>query len=83
MKSILLLAVLIQDDFNDFTKLQYELTKFGSIIRTRLGISDLECDDANKKGLVILELYAEEKQAAKLEETLLAFNGIRVKRITF
>ncbi len=64
MKSNYVMAVTLDKRNQDAPKFQEIITRHGCIIRTRLGIHEVEgCTD---NGLIILQLYGEDSEVSQL-----------------
>lgn len=59
------------------------LSKFGCSIRTRLGLHDMDNEYAGETGLMLLELTGDINECHKLENELLAIEGIEVQKMVF
>ncbi len=79
---ISLIGLLIKDRDKEAGKAQEVLTRYGNIIRTRLGLST-ELDKLKGGGLILLELFGDTQQQILLEEELQMVNGIQVQRMDF
>ena len=83
MKEVRILGVYISDRVQDATRIQPILTKYGCSIRTRLGLHNLEDIYAGDVGLILLELTADKDECLRLENELLAIDGVEVQKMTF
>lgn len=83
MKEIRILGILIIDRQKEVGKVQELLTKFGCTIRTRLGLHEVSDEICSPSGLILLELYGETAEMDKLENSLLAIEGIKVQKMVF
>lgn len=83
MKEVRILGVMINDTAKGADTIQSILTKYGCVIRTRLGIHDVDADYANDTGLMLLELNGDVNECLRLENELLAVNGIEVQKMIF
>ena len=82
-KSLKILGVLITDQAKDIENLQYTLTKFGNIIRTRIGLNDLNEFDSDRRSMILLELYGDRSEMIKLEDALDRMVGLQIKKMDF
>lgn len=80
---IRIVGVLLTNRVKEATKIQEVLTKFGCIIRTRLGLHEAASNICGKNGLIILELIGEKSEWDKLESELLAIEGVELKKMEF
>ncbi len=83
MNRIIILGVRITDRVKDAVVVQDLLTKYGCSIRTRLGLHEVVEDHCSTNGLIILELTGSPDEAAKLETSLLAIEGVEVQKMIF
>jgi hypothetical protein len=80
MKKTVLMATLSMRKL-EAIKVQETLTKYGCLIKTRLGLhgGDNECSDC---GLIILELKGSEKEFKKLDSALKKIKGVKTKLVS-
>ncbi len=83
MKEVRVLGVMINDPSKGADRIQNILTKYGCIIRTRLGIHDIDKDYASDTGLMLLELVGDMQECLRLENELLALEGVDVQKMVF
>ncbi len=79
MNRITILGLYISEEIKDKTGLQYILTKYGNIIRTRVGLNQ-EC---GSKGIILLELFGDEQEMSNFENALARFEGLEFQRMHF
>jgi hypothetical protein len=63
-------------------KIQETLTNSGCEIKTRLGIHDSSLQTFSQKGLIILEIIAENSEIDNLVLQLQKIDGVKVKLVT-
>ena len=83
MKEVRILGVMINDPSKGADKIQNILTKYGCSIRTRLGLHDIDADYARETGLMLLELAGDMQECLRLENELLAIEGVEVQKMVF
>jgi len=83
MKQVRILGVMINDLAKGADKIQSILTKYGCVIRTRLGMHDMDEEYAGDTGLMLLELVGDMNECLRLENELLALEGIDVQKMVF
>jgi hypothetical protein len=83
MKEVRILGVMINDPAKGADKIQGILTKYGCVIRTRLGLHDINNDYAGDTGLMLLELSGDLQECLRLENDLLSIDGIEVQKMVF
>jgi hypothetical protein len=82
-KDIWILGIHISDRVKEAGLIQPILTKFGCIIRTRLGLHDVTEEFSSPTGMILLELTGDPKEYIKLENELLKIDGLEVKKMVF
>jgi len=83
MKEVRILGVMINDPAKGADKIQSILTKYGCVIRTRLGMHDIDEEYASDTGLMLLELIGDMHECLRLENELLALDGVEVQKMVF
>ncbi|MBC2580125.1 hypothetical protein [Clostridium sp. DJ247] len=63
-------------------QVQTVLTKYGCIIKTRLGLHEVRKDSCSEVGLIILHLSASLDEVKQLENELCHVQGVKVKYMT-
>ncbi len=81
-KEIRILGVLITDRQKEAGKVQAVLTKYGCLIKTRLGLHEVS-DLCSTSGLIIIELTGASADIDKLEKELKIIGGIQTQRMIF
>lgn len=81
MKKTILIASLSHRG-TSAAKFQKILTAFGCIIKTRIGIHDGVLNQCSDRGLIILELVGDARQARECARRLKALNDVRLKTVT-
>lgn len=59
-------------------RVQEILTKYGCIIKVRLGLHDISEDSCSKRGLVLLQLSGENNEFEILRKDLESIEGVKV-----
>jgi len=83
MEKHLILGVHITDRMVHAGEVQNILTKFGSCIRTRLGLHDVTAQGGSPNGVMILECIGKESVFNDLSDALSKIAGIEVKKMVF
>jgi len=83
MKEVRILGVMINDPAKGAEKIQGILTKYGCVIRTRLGMHDMDEEYASDTGLMLLELTGDLQECLHLENELLSLDGVEVQKMAF
>lgn len=74
-----ILGVHVTERVKRAADVQSVLSKHGRIIRTRLGLHHVH----NDFGLILLELYGEERECEEMHAALAAIEGVEVKEMVF
>jgi hypothetical protein len=74
-----ILGLCVTDYLQDKVALQNVLSKYGNVIRTRLGLNH----ESDSKGVILLELYGDEQEIDNLETALSKINGLQIKSMCF
>ena len=83
MKERWILGVRVADRQAATDSVQTVLTRFGCTIRTRLGLHDGGGVRGATGGLILLELTGDQNEFHKLENELLALDGVDVRKMVF
>ncbi len=75
------LVVLVGDRTETAGKLQQVLSGWGCIIKTRLGIHDVNLEDCPKEGLLVLELAGSKEQNEELARKIGVLPGVSSKLV--
>lgn len=78
----LLLGVHITDRLQHANHVQSLLTEYGQYIKTRLGLHEVDKGDS-PNGILLLEMYGDEKRCLELADKLNAVEGVEVQRMLF
>lgn len=81
--SHVILGVHLTNRLQNATDLQKTLSQFGCSIKTRIGLHEVSEDVCSPEGIVILELFGDEAEFAKLETQLKTIAGIEVQKMVF
>jgi len=79
----IILGVHITDRTKRAVEVQRVLTAHGDVIKTRLGLHEIERSQSSPNGLVLLELCCDEARGGKLVEALRAVEGVDVQQMVF
>ena len=77
------LGVLINNRVENASQVQKILTEFGCSIKTRLGLHEVDEKLCSSSGLLLLELFGDEKACLELERQLRTVKGIQVQKMLF
>lgn len=62
---------------------QKVLTEFGCYIKTRIGLHHVDDQVCSPRGLILLEMFGDEKQCRELARRLSAMEGVEVQQMVF
>jgi len=83
MNEIVILGILIGDEVADIVAFQQLLTKYGNVIRTRLGLHENHYETPKIKGLLLLEMVGDAAEIASFEKVARNISGIQVQKMFF
>ena len=83
MKELRIIGVLITDRIKEAGRVQQVLTKFATVIKSRLGFHEVTEDVCSRVGVVILQLAGPESECDKLEKELTDIGGLEIQRMSF
>ena len=83
MKENRVIGILIKDRIKEAGKTQKILSKFASIIITRLGTHELNESVCSRKGIILIHLGGDESLWDKFENELGKIGGIEVQKMSF
>ncbi|QCX34875.1 hypothetical protein FDN13_13360 [Caloramator sp. E03] len=72
------MAIVVEHRNNSAPKVQEILTKYGCIIKVRLGLHESAKENCSERGLILLELEGREEEIEKLKNELMGIGSIRV-----
>jgi hypothetical protein len=74
-----IMAVTIDPRTARAPQVQTVLTKHGCIIKTRIGLHEVQEDSCSERGLIILHVISDSNEVQELENELKDIQGINVK----
>jgi len=83
MNEIVILGILIGNEVADIVSFQQLLTKYGNVIRTRLGLHENHYKTPKVKGLLVLEMVGGAAEIASFEQAIRKIAGIQVQKMVF
>ncbi len=78
-----ILGISIFDRTQEAGHVQTILTRYGCSIRTRLGLHEVNEAHCSKSGLIILELFGDDKEQERLEQKLGVIPGVEIQKMVF
>ncbi|AQQ72414.1 hypothetical protein SMSP2_02798 [Limihaloglobus sulfuriphilus] len=79
----LILAVHITERLKHAVEIQNVLTKFGDVIKTRIGLHEVDGQLSSPNGVLLLECTGDEEKYSALCDALQAVTGVEIKKIVF
>lgn len=83
MSNKIILGIQVKKDSLAGVNLQQTFSKYGGIIKTRLGLNEVEQGYATREGIILLELTGDITDCQRLENELLTFEGLEVRKMVF
>lgn len=83
MNEIRILALLIRDRVKEAGSAQTVISRYASVVRSRLGFHELTEATCSRMGIIILQLSGDIQLQQQLEDELKQVRGIEVKQISF
>lgn len=80
MKTII--GIKLNNRVNNSSDLQEILSKYGCIIRTRIGLHDVDCGKCSQNGIILLEVINDELVAA-FQRALCSIDNIEIQQMVF
>ncbi|MFW6061585.1 MAG: hypothetical protein ACOC93_02135 [Planctomycetota bacterium] len=78
-----LLGVHLTDRVTEAVEVQRLLTEFGTNIKTRIGLHEIEGEYSAPNGLIMLEMVGADQRANELKDRLNGIEGVESKMIVF
>lgn len=79
----LILGVHVTDRMQRAEEIQAVFTKHGGVIKTRLGLHEVDGVRGAPSGVILLEIAGPAKNATSLAKDLRRVRGVEVRQITF
>lgn len=83
MKKHIILGVKINNRLKHVPEVQKLLSQYGCNIKTRLGIHEVDATTCAIGGLLVLELYGEDRVCLELADKLTKIEEIEVQKMIF
>jgi hypothetical protein len=83
MKEIRIIGLLITDRIKEAGRTQNTLSKYGQIIKSRLGFHEVSREVCSRVGVIILQLSGSVDTMNQLEHDLHEIEGLEVQRMSF
>lgn len=79
----IILGVHITDRLTEAATVQKVFTEFGCNIKTRIGLHDVDEQVCSPSGVVLLEFFGSDAEAAAMSTKLSAIEGVHVQTMVF
>lgn len=83
MRDHLIFGIHVTDRVHHAVEVQSVLSDYGHIIKTRIGLHDVQGDRCTPGGLILLEIYGEGPPVDTLRETLTRIEGVEIQQMRF
>lgn len=83
MDKHIVVGVHITDRVKHAVCVQEVLTKYGCLIKTRIGLHEVGADCCSPSGVLILELLDRSTEVARFVDEMSAVEGVEVKQMVF
>jgi hypothetical protein len=83
MHKHIILGIHLTDRMKQATEFQALLSKYGCSIKTRIGLHEVGEGFCAPGGLVLLEMFGDEKTIKELADHLARIEGVEVKKMVF
>lgn len=83
MNEIGILALLIRDRVKEAGRAQEVISRYASVVRSRLGFHELSEASCSRVGIIILQMSGDAALQQQLEAELKQIGGVEVQKITF
>jgi hypothetical protein len=77
------LGLLVTNRVENAPEVQKVLTQYGCNIKTRIGLHEVTENLCAPAGLILLELFGDDKAYGEIEEKLKAVKGLQVQKMVF
>lgn len=81
MSCLNVMGILVRNRSISAKEIQEVLTKYGCIIKVRVGIPQVENSACTEEGLIMLQLCGSREEVGELKETLNAIPGVKADYI--
>jgi len=78
-----ILGVHITDRVKKASDVQHTFTEYGCNIKTRMGLHEVDGGYCSPNGLILLELFGEERICREMRDKLRAIEGVDVQEMIF
>jgi hypothetical protein len=79
----IIIAIHITDRLTEVSEVQAVLTKFGAVIKTRLGLHQVSDGYDGADGIIILEVLDDKNKKDELVTALVGIDGVDMREVVF
>ena len=79
----LILGIHVDDRVHDVPDVQKILTEYGCYIKTRIGLHRVDEKFCSPRGLILLEMFGDDKVCREMAAKLTKLEGVEVKEMVF
>jgi hypothetical protein len=79
----IILGIHVSDRLKNAVDVQKVFTEYGCNIKTRIGLHDVDERSCSPSGVVLIEFFGSEDEAAAMEARLDAVEGVGVQKMVF
>ena len=80
-KDVEILGIRVTDRKKEAGRVQQVLTHYGCSIKTRVGLHETSEDFCSSEGIILLELFGEQKDIDNMHQELHQIEGVNVKNM--
>jgi hypothetical protein len=79
----IILGIHVSDRLKNAVEVQKVFTDYGCNIKTRIGLHDADESVCSPSGVVLIEFFGGESEAAAMQAKLAAVEGVQVQKMVF
>ncbi len=77
------IGILVTNRVENAAQIQNVFTEYGCYIKTRLGLHEVTENICSPTGLIILEIFGDQKACNEVEDKLKQIKGLQVQKMVF
>jgi hypothetical protein len=79
----IILGIHVSDRLKNAASVQKVFTEYGCNIKTRIGLHDVDANVCSPSGVVLIEFFGADAEAAAMMDKLNAVEGVQVQKMVF
>jgi len=83
MNKHLIVGIHVTERAQHAQQVQQIMTQYGCNIKTRIGLHDVDQSFCSPNGLILLEMFGDEKTCLQMADEINALEGIEVQKMLF